>query len=266
VSIFTTVAILGTLLLYERGQLVATAALFAFAVSFKFFPIIFLMPFVFRRDTRFLLFAVAACGIFLFLVPSTLLGVGDMLGFYSGLIDAYRNFDWIVTNYNSQHFPHVFIRLAETLGMNARTPLPILRWITYGIASINMGLVYLVQRARLRLANLWSFHIIFLSIPFFLKTSWPVDLVYIPFAQSLLAWQLLEVKGIAQGKQFPLNHAVEKLLLLTSIVISNILFFNLIGDHFGYGFYGFIFLTNLLLLVVSYVELMPPALRKVRMK
>jgi len=266
VSIFTTVAILGALLLYERGQLVAAAALFAFAVSFKFFPIIFLMPFVFRRDTRFLLFAVAACGIFLFFVPSTLLGVGDMLDFYSGLINAYRSFDWVVINYNSQHFPHVFIRLAETLGTNACTLLPILRWITYGIASINMGLVYLVQRARLRLANLWSFHIIFLSIPFFLKTSWPVDLVYIPFAQTLLAWQFLERNGGTQGKQSLPKLTVEKFLLLISIFISNIVFFNFIGDHFSYGFYGFIFWTNLLLLVASYVVLLPPSFRKAKRK
>ena len=47
VSIFTMVAILGALVLYERDQHMAAAALLAFAVSFKFFPIIFLAPFIF---------------------------------------------------------------------------------------------------------------------------------------------------------------------------------------------------------------------------
>jgi len=241
----------------------AAAALFAFAVSFKFFPIIFLMPFIFRRDTRFLLFVIIACGIFLFLIPYILLGVGDTLSFYSGLLGAYHNFDWVITNYNSQYFPHVVLRLAESTGYDARADLPLLRWIAFGIAAINMGLVYLVQRTRLPHANLWSFHILFLSIPFVLMTSWPVDQVYLPFAQTLLAWQLLGGKGVVQEKQSLPMRAVAMLLLLTSTIVSNIVFFNHIGGRFGYGYYGFIFWADLLLLVISYIELLPSALRKV---
>jgi hypothetical protein len=270
VGIFTTVAVLGALVLYERGQRVAAAALFAFAVSFKFFPLIFLAPFIVRRDTRFLLFTAAACGAFLFVVPGVLLGIGDTLNFYSTLLNSYHNFDWVITNYNSQHFPHVVLRLAEAMGYDAHAYLPLLRWITYGVAAANMGLLFLVQRARLRHANLWSFHILFLSIPFVLKTSWPVDLVYISFAQALLVWQLLvgenaEMGNKATGKRTPsVRAAVTFFLLPTSIVISNVVFFNLLGDHIGYGFYGFIFWANLLLLIASYVELLPPALRQIR--
>lgn len=259
VSIFTTVAILGALVLYERGQHMAAAALFAFAVSFKFFPIIFLMPFVFRRDTRFLLFVTIACGIFLFLIPCILLGVGDTLSFYSGLLGAYRNFDWVITNYNSQHFPHVVLRLAESAGYDAHAYLPFLRWIAFGIAAINMGLVYLVQRAQLQRANLWSFHIIFLTIPFVLMTSWPIDLIYISFAQGVLVWQFLEERNLPTGISLRIAALI---LLVASILISNIFFFNLIADNIGYGFIGFIFWADLLLLAISYIALLPSALRK----
>ena len=275
VSVFTTVAILGILVVIERDHRAAAAALFAFAVSFKFFPLIFLAPFVVRRDTRFLLFVAAACGAFLFVVPGVLLGVSDTLRFYGDLLESYRASDWIVSNYNSQHFPHVVLRLAEAAGRDAHDCLPLLSWISYGIAAANMGLVFLIQRAHLRYADLWSFHLIFLSIPFALKTSWPVDLVYMSFAQALLAWRLLDGEGTDVAWKHPYEDTWRKqtlkgraavtLFLVTSIVISNIVFFNLFGDRYHYGFYGFIFWADLLLLMASYIELLPPALRQIRM-
>ena len=94
-------------------------------------------------------------------------------------------------------------------------------------------------------------------------------------AQALLAWRLVEREEAAprtddSGK---LPHAsawrertpraraaVTVFLLLPSIVFSNIVFFNLFGDFFRYGFYGFLFWADLLLLIASYVVLLPPAL------
>lgn len=110
------------------------------------------------------------------------------------------------------------------------------------------------------------------------RNSWAVDLVYISFAQALLVWRLLEGEGATPGSEaagerpyagawqkrtHPARAAVTLFLLLASIVISNIVFFNLFGDRFHYGFYGFIFWADLLLLVASYVVLLPPALRQI---
>lgn len=261
VGIFTTASILGALALYERSQRTLAAVLLAFGLSFKFFPIIFLAPFVFRRDIRFLSFIGVACAIFLFFIPYLFLGADNTLSFYSGLVEEYRNFDWVITNYNTQHFPNVFMRLGEALGMNAGDYLPFLRWISYGIAAINMGLVYLVQRAHLQHSNLWSFHIIFLTIPLVLLTSWPADLVYVSFAQGLLTWYRLEERKPPERTSW---RNATLVLLLASIICSNIFFFNLIGDHERYGFIGFIFWSNLFLLAASYMELLPSALRQIR--
>jgi hypothetical protein len=258
VGIVTTVSILGALFSYERGQRAIAAVLLAFGISFKFFPLIFLLPFVIRRDVRFLLYSFVACGVFLILVPASLLGVDGATRFYSALLDSYRHFDWVISNYNSQHFPHALGRLAKGMGFNAYAYLPFLRWIGYGIAAINMGFLYLIQRARLPHAHLWSFHILFLTIPFVLLTSWPSDLVYISFAQGLLAWQLLEEKNIHKIRYTTL------ILLLASIVLSNIIFFKYIGNSHEYGFYGAIFWSDLLLLAASYMELLPSVLRQIR--
>ena len=263
VGIFTTVSILGTLVFLERDRRAFAAALLAFAASFKFFPIIFLVPFIFRRNSRFLLYTVIACGLFLIVIPCLFLGISSTLNFYSALLDSYRHFDWVIDNYNSQHFPHVLLRLTNAMGFDIHAWLPLLRWTSYGIALLNMGLVFIIQRARLPHGDLWSFHLVFLSIPFLLITSWPVDLVYIPFAQALLAWKILEEDKTLLWKHPLPARKVASLLLLVSIIISNVIFFNLIGDRVAYGSVGFIFWADLLLLVVSYMELLPSALRKI---
>ena len=276
VGIFYTVSILGMLVFLERDRRAFAAALLAFAASFKFFPLIFILPFIFRRDFRFLLYAVVACGGFLIVVPCLLLGIGSTLNFYSALLDSYRHFDWVMTSYNSQFFPHVMLRLAKAAGFDhamlqlaisadfdPRAYFQILRGIAYSIAAINAGLVFWIQRARLPNANLWGVHILFLSIPFVLPTSWPVDLVYLPFGQALLACKILEGDNALSWKHPLPARKVAALLLLTSTVISNIVFFNIIGDRIAYGSVGFIFWADFLLLAVSCLELLPPALRHV---
>jgi hypothetical protein len=266
VGVFTAVCILGALVFLEHDRRAFAAALLAFAASFKFFPVIFLVPFILRHNIRFLLYVVIACSVFLIAIPCLLLGIGDTLNFYSTLLDSYRHFDWVIANYNSQHFPHVLLRLMDAAGFDASVYLPLLRWISYGIPLLNMGLIFGIQRARLSHADMWSFHLIFLTIPFILATSWPVDLVYLQFGQALLAWKILEVDHALSWK-YPLPaRKVASLLLLISIMISNIVFFNLIGNRSVYGSVGFIFWANLLLLVVSYMELLPSALRQIRMK
>ena len=270
VGIIYTVSILGMLVFLERDYRAFAAALLAFAASFKFFPLIFILPFIFRRDFRFLLHALVAYVVFLIAIPCFFLGVDGTWNFYSALLDQYRHFDWVMTSYNSQFYPHVMLRLAEMTGvdhtlfrltasanLDPDVPLQILREISYSFAALNAGLVFLIQRARLPKANLWSVHIIFLTVPFILPTSWPVDLVYLPFGQALLAWKLFEGFNAPSWKR-PLHARIAAtLLLVTSIVISNVIFFNIIGDRVAYGSVGSLFWADLLLLVVSYMELLP---------
>lgn len=280
VSVFIIVALLGMLVLYGHGRRAAAAGLVAFAVSFKFFPIIFLAPFAARRDTRFLLLAAAACGAALFVVPGVLLGGGDALRFYGTLFGTFRESGWVVANPHSQFFPHVVVRLADATGHDAYAHLSVLRWIAYGVAAANMGLLFLVQRARLRHADLWSFQVLFLTIPFILKTSWAHDFVFLSFTQALLAWRLLggEKAAPATDTAKKRSHAsawreraprartaVTFFLLLVSIVFPNIVFFNLFGSFPRYGFFAFLFWADVLLLIALYVVLLPPALRRLRL-
>lgn len=274
VSVFMMAALLAMLVLNERGHRAAAAGLFAFAVGFKFYPIIFLAPFAVGRNTRFFLFLVAACVAFLFVIPGVVLGVGDTLRFYGALSVSFRESDWVVGNPHSNYFPHVVLRLAGAGGYDVHSHLPLLTWIAYGFAAANMGVVFLIQRARLRHSDLWSFLLVFLMLPFVLKTSWPHDFVFLSFGQALLAWRLLEGEKAGswagdRGGRFRATHpraraAVGLFLLLPSMVFSNIVFFNLFGDFSRYGFYGFLFWADLLLLIALYMEILPTALRRFR--
>ena len=266
VSVFMTVALLGVLHFNRRGQHVIAAALLTFAVSFKFFPLIFLAPFVARRDGRFLLWAAAVCVLFLVVVPVGFLGFDQTLQFYAELRIAYSNFGWVATSYNSQYFPHVIRRLAQIGGGHADAWLPLLRVAAWGVVVANLGLVYLIQRARLPRADLWSFVVLFLTIPFLLGTSWPVDLVFLPFVQALLVWALLDRNAAIGAWASPVGRALSGLPVLLSIVCSNVLLFNLIGDREIYGSLGFVFWADLLALAASYVLLGPAVVRAVRVR
>ena len=231
----------------------------------------FVAPFAARRDIRLALFAAAACGMFLFVIPGVLLGTTETLQFYSALLDAFRDSDWVVANPHSCYFPHVILRLADAAGHDLQAHLLLLRWVGFGVAAANMALIFVVQRARLRHADLWSFQLVFLTIPFVLKTSWPHDFVFLSFTQALLAWRLLEGCKATPGTEgdgrpprasswrervLHRRVGVAFFLLLPSIILSNIFFFILVGNFDSYGFYAFLFWANLLLLVAFYVELL----------
>ena len=68
------------------------------------------------------------------LIPGVVLGFGDTLRFYAALFDSTpANMTWVVGNYNSQHFPHVALRLARAAEHDWSPYLPLLRAISYGI-------------------------------------------------------------------------------------------------------------------------------------
>ena len=97
-------------------------------------------------------------------------------------------------------------------------------------------------------AELLSHLLTFLTLPFVLTTSWQDYLALLPFVQALLAWWTLrprlaaapgEVAGGEAARRF--RKATALLLPGCSIVISNVLFFNLIDNRHHFGSAGFVF-------------------------
>ncbi len=275
VPIFMTVALLGMLVCYERGWRAAAALLFAFAVSFKWYPLLFLALFAARRDWRFLLWAAGAGALLLVVVPVTLLGLEPALRFYDGLRAQYAGFGWTITSYNSQYFPHVIYRLAQALwgppvikqsAFVLQVGLPFLKALSWGVVIANLALVYWIQRAGLLRSNLWSAAVLFLTVPFVLGTSWPVDLVPMSFVQAFLLTAILNgdtaiLPGTGQDRSR--THlrtprlAAAGMLVRFSMLFSNIVLFNFIGDRTTYGSFAFVFWADALLLITIYLLLVP---------
>ncbi len=82
VSVLITLFILISLLLYEGDHKLGSAILLAFAISIKYYPAVFLVYFLLRRDGRYLLTCLAACGFFLLAIPALVMGLDRTLEFY----------------------------------------------------------------------------------------------------------------------------------------------------------------------------------------
>ncbi|MFC2134446.1 glycosyltransferase family 87 protein [Bacteroidota bacterium] len=261
VSLFIIVPLLGFLILYEKGRGALGALLLALAVSFKFYPVLFFIPFLLKRDIRFLIFGTAALITILFLIPAIFIGAGNTFSFYENLIGSFIDSEWVTKNPHSQFFPHYMLRVTDAFGFDTRSFLPVLRWISYAIAAANIGLIYFIQRSGVPRANLRSFQIIFMTIPFVLKTSWPHDFIFLPFIQAFIAGELITDKNSVETTAIFRSRNAMAALLIISIILSNIIFFNLLNNFELYGHLGFLFLSNLLLLVIFYIKLLPLALR-----
>lgn len=275
VSVLMIAAILGMLVFAGRGHRAAAALLLAIAVGFKFYPVIFIVPFAARRDGRMVFLAAAACIALLVVVPVILLGAGDTMRFYGALLESFRESDWVADNPHSNYLPHVVVRLAGGAGEGVQALFPLLRWVSYAVAAANTVLILLLQRSGMRNADLWSFQLVFLTIPFVLKTSWPHDFVFLSLTQAILAWRVLggERTGSSSGIEAMRSYkekwlerirhgpsAATFFLLLASIAFSNVVLFNLFRNFSGYGFLAFLFWADLALLIALYLELLPEAL------
>src|SRR5512146_3112574 len=239
----------------------------------------FLALFAARRDVRFLLLAAGAGALLLIVVPVVFLGFEQTYRFYDALRLAYGGFDWVLRSYNSQYFPNVIVRLALTFGDPglSRIPflqvyaLPFLRATAWAVVIANVALVYRVQRIGMVHANLWSAVVLFLTVPFVLGTSWPVDLVPLPFAQAFLVWAILsgdaaflpgDPESERRSRLPTVQLAASGLMVLSSIAVSNVVLFNSIGNYTTYGTLGLVFWADLLLLLAAYLLLLPRGLRR----
>lgn len=258
-SAFIAVALLGSLLAVNRSRYTIAAILLAFSVSFKFYTIIFVIPFFFRRHARFAVLSVLISIVLLFVIPSLILGLARTFEYYGALLGSFQESGWVATNPHSQFLPHLAFRLMGFAADETAAAGWILYGLSYSIAAVNLILACLVQRARVHHVNTWCFLILFLTTPFILKTSWPIDFAYLPFAQAFMIWHAwskgqtdLRENGDRRKRSLTLLF-----LVLTSILLSNIVLFNLIADFSFYGYGGFLLAASAMLLAAVYVELLP---------
>lgn len=249
VSIFLTLAVFLTMGAYRSGRWLLAAFWLAFAVSIKFYPAIFLAYFVFKRDVKFLAAFAFFAGLLGVVIPAVFIGPRETVIFYLRIFETAGirfALDGGAGALNSQYISLVVMRLLGAPGGGAW--LAAIQAGALMVLCVTLALVFLTAASNLEHRLQWAFLLLFASFPFFIPTSWPHYFIHLP---ALQAWALFAVAGSGALQR------VKRVLVIISAVLSNIVFFNIIDDRQFYVGVGFLFWSNLALMIAAWMELAP---------
>jgi hypothetical protein len=254
VSALVTGCAFAALSLHRRGHTTAAAVVLGFGVAVKYYVAVVAFYFLLRRDWRFLLILAAAVVLFWLVIPTAVLGPEGNWQFYVTVRErvAHAVTTWMPEDINAQYLPSVAGRWLGTADGRG-----VWRWLGYGLFGLNLlAVARLVARRGPRAAE-WAFALLFLGLPLAVETSWPHYFVYLPFAQTVVALEigLLSGKGRARPPVVWLSAA----LLLASILLASMPFFQLVGRWQDYSAYGVLFVANLSLLLAAHALTLRPA-------
>jgi hypothetical protein len=242
-SVLITGCALATLLLYQRNRPLAAAVLLALATAIKYYTGLFALYFLFKRQWRFLAIYGLMTAVFWLVIPTLLLGFEANWNFYQTVSQriAHGMTTWILEDINAQYLASVVTRVFA-LPEGYR---PLLRLVGYAVFGANVWLLFRLCRANHPAEIEWAFALLFLSLPFLAETAWPHYFVYLPFCQTLA---FLALRAEQPGGR----RTAGSLLLLSSIVLASMPFFQWVGRWQDYNRLGMLFLSNLLLLLLTY--------------
>lgn len=249
VSVLLTLAVFFSILAYQSNYRILSAFFLAFAVSTKYYPVIFILYFIFYRDIKFLVAFALFMVLMGFVIPVVFIGFDATVNFYVTIFTtAEARF---VTGgggaLNSQNFTFVVLRL---LNMPPEGIWPkLFQVVGYLVVGVNIILAFFVSISSLENRTIWAFLFLFSAIPFFIPTSWPHYFIYLPAFQATSIF-IIDRRG-------NLSTWLKMLLLVVSMTLSNVVFFNLINDRQLYSYLGFLFFSNMLLMLAAFVDVIP---------
>ncbi|MGB2804343.1 MAG: glycosyltransferase family 87 protein [Candidatus Zixiibacteriota bacterium] len=245
VSSLITLCILGALFSYRRNHRLVAGFLLGLATSIKLYPAIFILYFVMKKEKPVIVSFLASTIILLVLIPAVLIGPGESIRFHRLVYENITSVSFSIRHIvNSQFFPHVIVRLfnfdSHEIWYQA------LRSIGFVVFLLNLFCVWVLRKKKISNETYLAFSFLFLSIPFVVTTAWPHYFVYLPFCQVVLVWAILR-GGNKSFKRVPFLA-----LLLPSVVLSNVVFFNLLPHWSTYSRHGCLLFSNSLLLAGLY--------------
>lgn len=246
VGVFLTLLILGALYASLKNNDIAAGILLSASVSLKYYPVIFLIPFLISGNRKTILAFVASCFMFLAVIPVLILGWGETLEFVAQLSRGVYAKQIAAAGENSQSFFNVLMRWSGFLGHESQAARFILRTGGYlGLEAV-IVLIFFLYRYSIPRSLIWAFVLLSLSVPFFVATSWPHYLVYLPFCQIFIFSEILE------RREYSLAHRrILFALLFLSVLLASVFALQLSGDWKLYTGAGFLFASNALLTILS---------------
>jgi hypothetical protein len=259
VSALLTACVLAAFHAYAAKQRIVAGGLLAVATAIKYYPAVFLVYFVLKRDFRVCSSFALALILFYILLPVAVLGLQPWIKFEQARYAAVAGASWISRDVNSQYFAHVVPRWNKLLlrASGIRISVPCIAVVGYVIFLGNLALVWCMQRRQRRDEYSLALVLLFLSLPFVVKTSWPHYFCYLPFCQTAIFSRLVSEwsPDADWGKVLLLS------LLFLSIACSSVFVFNLFPNWQVYNAYGMLFLANILLLLCMYIIIWNTVLR-----
>lgn len=251
VSNLIVLCILGCMFLYHRGYQRLAAVALSVPIAIKFYPALFLIYFLLKRDYRFIVF----CGLsVLFLAVAVPVCIMDESGWVLYHYVLYNNLNTVriaVRNHDKvQYVPYLLYHWTHGT-IHDLAHVVLYRRLSLSVGVINILIVNRLIRRAYEDGIFWSFVLLFASLPFLVESSWPHYFGWLPFCQAFLCLSFLN-RRITAG-----NIAQVFLLLWPSIMLGSMLVFNWIGDYRTTQRCGVIMLSNALLLVLTWLQ-MPP--------
>jgi hypothetical protein len=279
VSLLMVLCAAGSLYSYQANRKLLAGVALALGAAIKYYPGLFIIYFLFKRDVRVLASFAIAVALFSVGVPWAVLGRERSHEFQHGVnrtAGAAR--DMLYRDINSQYFASAIYRQTQrgakeisplqlpnpagknTLGLFFDAlkgqlpgrPGPLwdrLRYAGYGLFALNLLVLGLLIRARPGDEAPLAFALLFLSLPLIVETSWPHYFVYLPLCQVIL------YAAFRDGRR-RWAKVLGMPLLAASMVLSSAILFNIIGDWRVYSRYGMLLAADALLLVAIYVHLL----------
>jgi hypothetical protein len=250
VGILVVAILLASIVLWKNGHALLAIVLIAIAASIKYYLIIFFLIPLLKKEYRVFLWGVVSLVAIFLIVPVSVLGVHETLEFYRILRLEVAKQVVRLDGVNSQYVVSIIMR-------HGLWSLPIAQKLEFffifagfGIVFLNLFILSKVVSENLQDKEAWAMVLLSVSTVFFVATSWPHTLVYLPFCQLFFFRQIIIQNGTNSSKWLKIG-----LLLVPSIALSSILWFAAVGDWQSYGKSGYLFWSNFFLLILTYLQL-----------
>ena len=247
VSVIVSLTVLIAFCLYKNNKPTLSGVFLAAAVCIKYYPIVFLIYFIIKRDMRFLAAFFVAFFVMYFVLPASFIGISNWLSFEESALQPILNSVSVANDPNSQYFSHVIGRLSHLAGFNFNGDvLKIFEGIGRVIVFLNFVLIWICVRKRLNNEIFISLSLIFVSLPFLIKTSWTHYFVFLPFCQLglYLSISTLKQKNLITKMIGSLNYL--------SILLSGLLVFIHFQSWLSYAEIGSTFIASMCVQISLY--------------
>ena len=247
VSVLMALGVVLAFALPRRSRSAWGGVVLALVTCIKYYPGVFAVDFLLRRDWRAVAgFAAGLLGFYV-VVPLVFLGPSGWWYFERASMQSLPGAALLLDDFNTQYFPHVIKRLGVPLGYGVSAPmLGVLRLVGIAVFVANCFLVWWLYRRDIAHKAALAAAALLLTLPFIVQTSWPHYFVYLPFCQAAL-WLGVRGVDIMAWKRRLLSG-----LIVFSTLITSAYFFALFPSWRIYNGMGLLWLSDAVLLAVFY--------------